>query len=261
MNNIEQIKQFKELLDEGIITQEEFDKKKADLLGIEIIAEKSAEASEPIVSTEENIGVAVTSDVAASESDKLNIEKETLVSEESLGGDAESQQNVEGDTDNTESTEIQADNISIGGIFKAIPKPVMIGIAAVLLIIIIAFASGTGSGGGGIKGSWHCTKVAYLGTELVANTEEQQNDYTVTFKNGKFDMSIYGEQISGTWERASDDEKLGGGGTLPTGTEVQIYTLNAGNPLMAVYYVEDDMLIIFLGSSVDENNYIMYERD
>lgn len=61
MNNIEQLKQYKELLDQGVISQEEFDTKKAELLATkEVPQEQVTEATQPVVVnnqvTNENTG-------------------------------------------------------------------------------------------------------------------------------------------------------------------------------------------------------------
>lgn len=241
MDNIEMIKQFKELLDIGAITQEEFDAKKDELLG--------KMSSNPDSNTKH---------VDEDQQEKII----TFDAENDLSID-NGENTVKNGASDAVSVE-KKDNDKGKGFINSIPKPALIGIAVAILFIFILAAGGSGgnSEDNAIKGKWHCAKVAYLGEELNAYTEEQQNDYTLVIKSGSFQMNVYGEEINGTWKRATnDDYKLGSGGTLPSGQEVRNYIFSAGNPLLAIYYVDDDRIAVFMGTSPDEDNYIIYERD
>lgn len=131
----------------------------------------------------------------------------------------------------------------------------------IILTLLFSFAScGGGTGDKGMEGSWHCTEVCYLGEKVQPSTDEQKSDYTLSVAGDSFELNLYGTVLSGT---LAQSDSLNGGGKLETGTDVELYDLNtdAGYTFLACYYVGKNMLVVFLNDSVDEDNYVQFERD
>ena len=247
MDKFEMIKQFKDLLDNGIITKEEFDQKKAELLGVGVKMQMPG-----VPSGNDGTSLAV------------DQQEKTVTEKESLNEDKKEHINVI--TPNEESkTNVIANEIGeqpVGTHLESTPEQksaskrgaILVGVIGFIFVFFIMIAIFGASGSGGIKGSWNCSSVVYLGEKLDAN-EAQADDYTLKFTDSTFEAYIYEEEISGTYEYTDTM-------TLDDGMEVDIYTLTAdgGTELTVVHYKSENVLTLSPFGSVSSSTFIEFKK-
>ena len=262
MDKFEIIKQFKDLLDNGVITQEEFDAKKKELLGLdatskqeqsvveETLTEESAECPQPndVVRTE----LTETKAVADAEESIQLIDKTdgplgaTEQKETEPNGSSEiNMQPAEKSDEKTAEISAEQKKASMKGM-------ILVGvIGAFVLLILVAIL---GSGSDGIKGSWNCHSVTYMGETLSAS-DAQVDDYTFKFTGSTFEANIYGAEASGTYEFTETV-------TLNDGTEADVYTLttDSGAELTVAYFKSLKLLTLSPFGGVSESTYIAFKR-
>lgn len=263
MDKFEMIKQFKELFDNGIITKEEFEQKKKELLGLDA----SSKQEKPVIEeklTEENTECAQTSnDVFGSE---LTVAKDVAETEDSsqlihnteeLLKAAEHKEAAPNDNSDiggqaSEIVDKKADEASAEQKKASMKGMILVGVigAFVLLILVVILDSGSD----GIKGSWNCDSVTYMGETLTAS-EAQVDDYTLKFTGNTFEANIYGAEASGTYEFSETV-------TLNDGTEADVYTLTAdsGAEFTVAYFKSLKLLTLSPFGGVSESTYIAFKR-
>ena len=233
MDKFEMIKQFKDLLDNGIITQEEFDQKKKELLSIGNDVQPQAELKTKIEVSVDEVQV----------SEETEAEPVTITEE------------IESPTDRVEVIEPEPQVQTSALEKKAASKKGKILVGVVAAVVVLFFIGILGSGGSsGIKGSWNCYSVTYLGETLTAS-EAQMDDYTFKFTSSTFEANIYGETVSGTY-KYSDTV------TMDDGTEADVYTLttDSGAELTVAYFKSIKMLTLSPFGGVSDSTYIAFKR-
>lgn len=263
MDKFEMIRQFKDLFDNGIITQEEFEQKKKELLGFDETSKQERIVVEEKL-TEENIEIAqANNDVAVTEfagaKDVADIEDSNQLKDKSDGlleteGNIETESKESGETNrqNAEKPDDKAGEASVEQKEASMKGMILIGvIGAFFLIILVALL---GSGSGGIKGSWNCDSVTYMG-ETATASEAQADDYTFKFTGNTFEANIYGTEVSGTYEFSETV-------TLNDGTEADVYALtsDSGAKLTVAYLKSLKLLTFSPFGGVSESNYIAFKR-
>lgn len=264
MDKFEMIKQFKDLFDNGVITQEEFEQKKKELLGFDetskqekpVVEKKYTEENAECVQTNnDGIGTELTAakDVANTEDSTQLIDKADGLLEAAEHEETEtneSSSDIGGQT--AEKLDEQANEASAEQKSASMKGMILVGvIGAFVLLIVVAIL---GSGSDGIKGSWNCDSVTYMGETLTAS-EAQVDDYTLKFTGNTFEANIYGAEASGTYEFSETV-------TLNDGTEADVYTLTAdsGAELTVAYFKSLKLLTLSPFGGVSESTYIAFKR-
>lgn len=238
MDKFEMIKQFKDLLDNGVITQEEFDQKKMELLSIGSDIQPQAEA-ELKPTADELINEVPASEKPATKATKATEEKTEII---------EPIEKVEVMEPKPQMQVITAEQ-------KTASKKGMILIGGAIAFFVLMLIGILGSGGSsGIKGSWNCYSVTYLGETITAN-EAQMDDYSFKFTSSTFEANIYGEAVSGTYEYSDTV-------TLSDGTEADVYALTteSGAELTVAYFKSIKLLTMSPFGGISDSTYIAFKR-
>ena len=260
MDKFEMIKQFKDLLDNGVITQEEFDQKKKELLSIGDDIQVQAEekpvvevSADEVPATEESVNNDSTIEEKADSEDLAEAEEPTETAE--VVKPTEPVEATE-PTDAVVTTETEPQmETPVPGQQAAASKKGKIIIGVVVAVVVLLFIGILGSGGSsGIKGSWNCYSVTYLGETMTAS-DAQVDDYTFKFTSNTFDANIYGAEVSGTYEYTKTV-------TLNDGSEADVYTLttDSGAELTVAYFKSVKLLTMSPFGGVSESTYIAFKR-
>lgn len=222
------IKQYKELLDMGVITQEEFEAKKEELL-----SQFNEQSSEEVIDTQQG--------------DVLH----DRVSEDIADGSTKIESEV-----NVTSSPVSHDSLKDNAtkFFSTLSKPAKIGIVAVAIILCIAIIAG-GFGSGSITGSWKCSYVMLAGQRYDASNDAQASDYTLEIKSNSFKANIYGVEATGTWEYINSVD-MGESGEV----DLYTFTTESGAQLTVEHYKKYDNIAFNMYGGMDSNNYIAFIR-
>lgn len=241
MDKFEMIKQFKDLLDNGVITQEEFDQKKKELLSIGDYIQPQSVCKPPVEASINDVSVPEKSETDVTETDEKAELANVVEVTEPAGV--------------VEVTEVEPQLQALAPEQKVASKKgkIIIGIVAALVVLLFIGILGSG-GSGGIKGSWNCSSVVYQGEKLDAS-DAQADDYTLKFTDSTFEANIYGAQASGTYEKTDTM-------TLDDGMEVDIYTLtaNGGAELTVAYYKSENVITLSPFGGVSSTTFIEFKR-
>ena len=250
MDKFEMIKQFKDLLDNGIITQEEFDQKKSELLGVGVnlqkqnvdkdVVEINLESTELIDSQEKTV------EGKETQNDAIEEPSNVMVPHEESTVQIDGNESAKQVASNNEASAAEQKSASMKGM-------ILVGVIGVFALLIILAIIGS-AGSGGIKGSWNCSSVVYQGEKLDAS-DAQADDYTLKFTDSNFEANIYGAQASGTYEYTDTM-------TLDDGMEVDIYTLTAdgGAELTVAYYKSENVITLSPFGGVSSSTFIEFKR-
>ena len=264
MDKFEMIKQFKDLLDNDIISQEEFDQKKNELLGLtddeNLIKADQVDVSKDMtedcgeIKAEENKPSAYDSSKETAIPEEVMDASEIVVDraneEPAEGNDTTAEAETGNDLATTETSDTAEKVVQ-----KDASKKGKILIGVIAAVVVLFFIGILGSGGSsGIKGSWNCYSVTYLG-ETITASEAQMDDYTFKFASNTFEANIYGEEVSGTYAYSETV-------TLDDGTEADVYTLTteSGAELTVAYFKSVKLLTMSPFGGVSDSTYIAFKR-
>ncbi len=228
MEQLDMLKKFKELLDEGLITQEEYDAKKSELLG-------QFKAEEP-----EEIVIDVTSEPEAGPEPVSGPAPEAGPAPDSIGS-------LFADAQPAAAAPAAA---PAKGRF---PKAAIIGVAvvAVLLIAFLAFGRG-GAGTSEIQGSWNLVAITTNGSSSYNYSNQDYGSLEINGNN--WEMNIMTSNFKGTFKLDTKDDS--------TGTTFYLYDFEfeSGGTVKAAYSPANDLLTVCTTPQLDPNNSATFKR-
>lgn len=247
MENYNELKELKELLDHGIITQEEFEEKKRNLLGL---GEKAASSIDSTIET------------ASSDAPQAPApETVTEVVPEAPAPQAEAvQQVIPAAAEAAGSDQV----LPPQGVIKQsnLKKMLMIagGVLAVVVIAIIIFATGKGGPENDVVGDWRCSGVVNYGNSTtVSEGTPAMKMHIKKDKTWELDATEIGQtKITGTWEFDTTQQ-------TSSGSTVYLYdfTMDSGNTVKAAYVPgegKDEFFAMSTKSYLDSDNCAFYNR-
>lgn len=240
MDQFETLKKYKELLDMGIITQDEFDDKKTKILNDDL---------EKALNLASDKGVKESNPMNAHDCDGIAIESETDgITEDAVDFPGQHK---------TVTFEREANRQDYKTEKKgSFPKPALIGVVAVLLIVV-AFFIFPKNDAKEIQGSWN----------MVVLTTEGESFYptgpiggSLEVKGNKWTMEIHSltqdSSFSGTVKFDSKE-------TTTEGTEGYFYDFNnqGEGSLKAVYVPKNKLMTISTRSYMDTDNCATFKKN
>jgi len=245
MDRFETLKKYKELLDMGIITQEEFDEKKAILLNNDSENNTLPKISDKDRAVEAStIATAVDADV-----DETSKTDERVINDEGF-----SHNDTVVFTNETESNSKNVDKEK----HSKVRKPALVGIVGIvaLFVVILAFIAFPKNDAKEIQGSWN----------MVVITTDGQSSYpagpiggSLEIKGDKWTMEIHSLTQDSSW---SGKVQLDSKQITSDGTEGFLYDFKNDDvgSLKAVYVPKNELLTVSTHSYMDTDNCATFKK-
>ena len=273
MDHFEELKKYKELLDEGIITQEEFEESKrkvlarSEALAGRVQEQAPAPAPAPAVETEPKPEPAAAPAPASAPAPATAPDMEPAVepvpasasvSEEKAGSVDDSISAVSGSPENVvefEPTENASAEKTASKAKSNKLKIVLIGAVCAIAVIAIVAAVFLRGDTGKIQGSWEAAAIVSDGN---ASAPIGSIGASLEVKGKKWTMVLNGTETSTYSGTITNSEKT----TTSDGTEAYFFDFHqaSGNTLKAAYLAASESIMVCASSKFDSDNGIIFTK-